>query len=326
MKRQKFASLVILGLSILFYLFFDFCKHTPALGSTNPFGEDPYDAVGSFGIFLTFVSAVLTLLRAFHPSQQKEATGGQVWLFLRAGTVALLTVVVTLAADAIGLARAVVMSGTFPAAGPLAGLVGGMALVTLAAGWFFIQTARSVDIPEARRPWRRAGIISGMAILILTFYPPGWRESSVPGGIITALVGMVLLFVTVWGLATVIFPAAEFEYEDVFDELSAIILGGRNRPDLFAATIKWIGKLTSFPLVSGLLRWLNPRRHRWNLVLLTAMALGLAIVAAEVLAEGMPTNLGRALLVVSVYVSIGGAGVMLGYLLFGEYLGIFRVE
>ncbi|MBE3119298.1 MAG: hypothetical protein IMZ50_11165, partial [Candidatus Atribacteria bacterium] len=43
-------------------------------------------------------------------------------------------------------------------------------------------------------------------------------------------------------------------------------------------------------------------------------------------AEGISPNLSRALLVVGVYVSLESAGVMLGYLLFGKYLGIYRAE
>jgi hypothetical protein len=326
MKRLKFSALLVLGLSILFYFFFDFCKHAPVLGASNPYAEDPYDAVGSFGIFLAFVSAVLTMLRAFRPTQQNKPADGQIVLYLRAETVALLSVVVTLAADAIGLGRAVVTKGSFPAAIPLAGILGGMTFVTLGAAWIFLRAARSMEILPVRRSWWRAGIISGLVILILAFYPLQWRESGVPGGVFTALVGMSVLFVTTWGLATAIFPMNEFEYEDVFDDVTAFFQRGEKRISGFAGPINQAGKPAAFPPMRGLLGWLNPRRHQWNLVILAAAAMGLMVVSVESLAEGMPTNLGRALLVVGVYVCIGGAGVVLGYVLFGKYLGIFRVE
>lgn len=326
MKRLKIAAVLVLGLSILFYFFFDFCKHAPVLGASNPFAEDPYDAVGSFGIFLAFVSAVLTMLRAFRPSQQDKPADGQIVLYLHAGTVSLLAVVITLAADAIGLGRAVVTSGSFPAAGPLAAILGGMTLITLGAGWIFLRVARSVKISPVGRPWWRVGIISGLAILILAFYPLQWRESGVPGGVFTALVGMSVLFVTTWGLATAIFPINEFEYEDVFDDMAAFFQREEKRMSSLADPIKWAGKTAASQPMRGLLGWLNPRRHRWNLVILAAAAMGLMLVAVEFLAEGMPTNLGRALMVVGVYAGIGGAGVVLGYVLFEKYLGIFRVE
>jgi len=85
-------------------------------------------------------------------------------------------------------------------------------------------------------------------------------------------------------------------------------------------------KLTTFPPLHRLLGWLNPRRHRWNLVILMAVAMGLLLVLVEAVAEGMAPNLSRALLVVGVYVSLEGAGVVLGYLLFGKYLGIYWAE
>lgn len=326
MKRLKIAAVLVLGLSILFYFFFDFCKHAPVLGASNPFAEDPYDAVGSFGIFLAFVSAVLTMLRVFRPSQQDKPADGQIVLYLHAGTVALLAVVITLAADAIGLGRAVVTSGSFPAAGPLAAILGGMTLITLGAGWIFLRVARSVKISPVRRPWWRVGIISGLAILILAVYPLQWRESGVPGGVFTALVGMSVLFVTTWGLATAIFPINEFEYEDVFDDMAAFFQREEKRMSSLADPIKWAGKTAASQPMRGLLGWLNPRRHRWNLVILAAAAMGLMLLAVEFLAEGMPTNLGRALMMVGVYAGIGGAGVVLGYVLFEKYLGIFRVE
>jgi hypothetical protein len=326
MKRLKLATLLVFGLSIIFYLFFDFCKHAPALGTANPFAEDPYDAVGSFGIQLAFVSALLTLLRAYRPTLQKEAAAGQVLLLLRSGAVALLSVIVTLAADTIGLGRVVVTNGGFPGAGPLAALVGGMALVTLAAGWVFSRLGRGLVVSPSSRPWVRAVIISGLAILILAFYPLAWRNSGIPGGIFTALAGMTLLFVPVWGLATAIFPAAESKYEDILSILFAIFQAMSRHFGRAAGYLTWMGKLTAFPPVRGPLGWLNPRRHRWNLVILAAVAIGLLLVMVEAVAEGMSPNLGRALMVVGVYVSLEGAGVALGYLLFGKYLGIFRTE
>ncbi|HEY5157539.1 MAG TPA: hypothetical protein VII93_06200, partial [Anaerolineales bacterium] len=133
-------------------------------------------------------------------------------------------------------------------------------------------------------------------------------------------------FVPVWGLATAIFPATEFTYKDIFSDLSAIFQAVFQRSGHAAGLLIWMEKLTTFPPVRGLLDWLNPRRHRWNLVILAAVAMGLLLVLVEAVAEGMSPNLGRVLLVMGVYVSLEGAGVVLGTLLFGKYLGIFRVE
>lgn len=326
MKRLKLAALFVLGLSILFYFFFDYCKHTSALGTANPFASDPYDAVGSFGIQLALLSALLTLIREFRPYPGNVIPPAQLLLARRGGTVVLLTVTVTLAADTIGLARSIVTSGASPAAWMLAGLLGGTALVTLAASWIFARAAHGAEVPFAQRRWGRAVIVSGLAILILAFYPLEWRDSGIPGGIFTALIGMLLLFVTVWGVGTTIFPAVELKYEDIFSDISAILQAMFRRFGREADLLTWMEKLTTFPPIRRLLGWLNPRRHPWNLVILAGVAIGLLLVLVEVFAEGKSPNLGRALLVVGVYVGIESAGVALGYMLFGEYLGFFQVE
>jgi hypothetical protein len=326
MRKLKASALMIFGLSILFYLFFDYCKHAPTLVAANPFAEDPYDAVGSFGIQLAFVSALLGLVCVFRSSPPTGMPPTQILLALRSGAVVLLTVTVTLAADAIGLARAVITNGIFPAAAPLAGLLGGMALLTLTAGWTFIRAAHNAEVPTAQHPWGRAAIISGLAILILAFYPLSWRDSGLPGGIFTALAGMVLLLTAVWGLVTAIFPEIEFEYEDVFDDLSVIFRGWKKRFGHLATFLVWLEKATSIPLVRKFFGWFSPRKHRWTLVILAAVAMGLLLVVVEAVTEGISPNLGRGLMVVGVYVSLEGAGVVLGYLLFGKYLGFYRIE
>jgi hypothetical protein len=326
MNRQKTTAVIVLGLSILFYIFFETCKHTPALGSTNPFAEDPYDAVGSFAIFLSFLSAIMMGLRTFRTYPNNEIPAGQRVLVLRAGAVAILSVVVTLAADAIGLGRAVITTGSFPAARSLAEILVGMSLVTLLTGWIFIRASRGVENQQVQRPWLRGGILCGSAVLILAFYPLQWRETSVAGGIISALAGMSVLFITTWGLVTVIIPVIEFGYEDVFDDVSAIIKEWGKHIQILDGTVHWIHKAIAQKPMKGILGWINPRRHRWNLAIITAAGLGLMLVLVEALSEGVPTTLERMLLVGGVYVGLGGAGVMLGYVLFGRYLGIFRLE
>lgn len=253
MRKLKTFALFVFGLSILFYFFFDFCKHAPALGTANPFAEDPYDAVGSFGIQLALLAALLTLIRAFRPYPDKEAAHGHILQTLRAGTVVLLSVTVTLAADAIGLVRSIVSGGASPVAWTLTGLLGGMALLTLAAGWIFLRAARIAEVPSVRRSWGRAVIFSGVAILIMAFYPLEWRNSGIPGAIFTALAGMALLFLTVWAVATATFPTAGTKYEDILAALSAIFQAVFQHFGRAAGFLTWMGKFAALPPMRSLL-------------------------------------------------------------------------
>jgi hypothetical protein len=326
MNRPKVATLFVFGLSILFVILFDFCKHDPVLGAANPFAEDPFDAVGSFGVQLALFSAFLTMVRVFRPYSRSGVPPAQLLLIVHGGTVVLLSVTVTLTADTIGLVRSLVSGGGSPAAGTLAGLLGGMALVTLTAGWIFVPAARSAVIPSMGAPWRRAVIISGLAILILIFYPLPWRNSGVPGAIFTALTGMAILFLTVWTAVTAIFPITENKYEDVFDDMFAIFQALSRDFGRMPRLFNWMRKLITIPQVRRLLGWLNPRRHLWNLVVLAAVALGLLLVLVEAAVEGLSTNLGRVLVVIGVYVGLESAGVLLGTQLFRKYLGLFKSD
>jgi hypothetical protein len=326
MRALKITTLVVFGLSILFVFFFQYCKHAAELGDTNPFAEDPYDAVGSFGIQLALLAGLLMLVRVFRPYPQGGAVPTQALLALRAGTVTLLSVAATLAADLIGLARTIVTDGIFPAAGLLAGLVGGMALLTLAVSWFFARSACGLVAPSASRKWGRLAGILALFVLLLAFYPLAWRDSGIPGALFTSVTGMALLFVVVWALATAIFPGAEAEYEDVFDDLAAMYDWLRKKLRFATGLFNWLNKIAGLPLLRKLFGLLSLRKHRWKLVLLAALGMGVSLVLMETLAEGLSPNLGRVLLVFVVYIGIEGVGVTLGYGLLGRFLGIFRAE
>lgn len=326
MKQLKPVSLLVFGLSALFYIFFDFCKHAPILGAANPFAEDPYDAVGSFGIQLAFFTAFLMLVRVFHPYSKSGIPSFQITLALRSGMVVVLSIAVTLAADAIGLARAVFMDGVFSSAWRLAGLIAGMTLLTLAAGWALLRVAHRLIIPFERNSCGLSGIILGLAILSLAFYPLAWRNSSLLGALFSAFTGMVLLFIPVWRLATVILPTGGLKYEDLLDDLAAIFQSVLPH----STHVEWVNlrikKLAALSLVLWVIHWLNPRRYPWRLVVLTSAAMGLLLLLAETMAEGIAPDPGKALLVMGVYIGMEGLGVALGYFLFGTYLGIYRLE
>ena len=86
-RSLKTMSFFVFLLTIFFLAFFDNSKNIPLLAVVNPFAEDPYDAVGSFGIQLAFFAALLSLIRAFRPYATKEIPSNQQVLILRGETV-----------------------------------------------------------------------------------------------------------------------------------------------------------------------------------------------------------------------------------------------
>ncbi|HLO15812.1 MAG TPA: hypothetical protein VK206_13350 [Anaerolineales bacterium] len=319
-RTFKTLSFVLFLLTIFFLAFFDNSKHIPALALVNPFADDPYDAVGSFGIQLSFLAAWLSLIRAFRPYTVKEFPPTQQLLILRGETVVLLSIFVTLMADIIAMIRYPLMWMNSPAGWILAGLVSGLVLLTILMGLLLYRVAINSSISFANRSWARA-ILFLISVLILAAYPADFLES-ILGGILSALLGMVTLFVATWAPATAIFPDTEMEFEDVLDDFKAIYREIKARVRLISS----LEKLTNANWLHRLLDWLNPRKHKWNFIILLALAMGGALMLVEVVNEGMSTNLNTVLLIPAIFLSIEGMGVLLGYYLFAEFLGIFRKE
>ena len=76
-KTLKRNTLIVFGLAIVFWWSFMFAKHDPHLRSIIPFGSDPYDAVGSFGIIVGMLIALLSVVRAFRPYPKQAPTMAQ---------------------------------------------------------------------------------------------------------------------------------------------------------------------------------------------------------------------------------------------------------
>jgi hypothetical protein len=85
-RQAKFATLAAFVLVVLFWIFFNASKHISALAQVNVFNEDPYDAVGSFGIQLAILAAVLSFVRILRP-YPKGITPENLLLILRGDAV-----------------------------------------------------------------------------------------------------------------------------------------------------------------------------------------------------------------------------------------------
>jgi len=76
--------------------------------------------------------------------------------------------------------------------------------------------------------------------------------------------------------------------------------------------------------VSRILNWLNPRKHKWRLAVLVALAPGGSLMLVEAFTQGISPDLKVVLLVSGIFFGIEAAGIVLGYFLFVEFLGLFR--
>lgn len=286
--------LLVTALAVLFYLFFMTAKHDAALSKVSAFGEDPYDAVGSFGIQAAILLSVVGLARAFRPYRNGAASEGQQELLVRTLIFALLAVGVTLAGDAVAMAR--YPSQWFGSADGfrLAALGAGLAGLTLAAGWWVRRSLKARNAQTAPGIARRAAVVSIASAAILAVYPESWRDST-PGALFTVVVGAVLLFAPMWAWGALLMPNGVIQ------------------------------KATGTP--SQRFKLPRPVPLSWGLMLGLGILLGGFLVLAEFLVEGTGgVNLGHVAFVASIYIGLETAGLGIGYSLLRKPLGLFTAS
>ena len=140
-KVFRHNAIIVFGLAALFYCSFMFAKHDPMLRRAIPFGDDPYDAVGSFGVVVGVLIALLSLVRAFRRYRPAASITQQIYL-LRAQQAVILAVFITLASDAIAMARHPGMWNRLESRTSLIALLGGMVIFSVTVQ-VFIKPLRS---------------------------------------------------------------------------------------------------------------------------------------------------------------------------------------
>jgi hypothetical protein len=284
--------------------FFFAAKHQPGIASIAPFGQGPYDAVGSFGFQLALAAAALSLLRALRGYDGAGIPVAAAALILRGSVVALLAVFVTIQADAVGLLRHPRVWAHSPIGSTLAvGLVI-VALATLAGAALLGSVLRRLAT-DARPSWARGVAAAAAGILLLAIYPEVWRRAGVMGAIGTVLFGMVALLGEVWALALAIAPETAAPADDLLDDLGALV--GRRNAAPNRAT-----------------RWL--RGGPWRFAAVVAVMGGGTVALSQAIGEGLPGEADRAVLVVGVFTGLEAAAILLGGALFRAPLALLRAE
>lgn len=290
-RKLKIASLLIFVLAVLFYVFFMHCKHDPALSTVNAFADDPYDAVGSFGIQAAAILGILCLVRAFRRPHPHPKSVERESFLIRAQIAAILSVGVTLAADAIAMLRHPSLWIGHSAGYRLLALLLGMALPTALMGVWVRRTALRMEESASSAGLIRAVTVSIFATLVLFFYPEVFHHGLI-GVLLTAFAGTVILFVCTWAWTIALVP----------DRLTDSNLEQ--------------GSHSSSP---------RQKNYGWAIVILAGILIGLFFVAGEA-SEGSGIPHSRLALVVSAYLGLETAGIMVGYGFLGKPLGLFRQD
>jgi hypothetical protein len=288
LNKLRINALVVSGLGVLFFAFFNVSKHLPALARVNPFAEDPFDAIGSFGVQAAALLTLLGLARAFRPYGGGCLPEEEGALVARTQMLAVLAAAVTLAGDLVAMARYGSLWIGSAGGYALAALLGGLLVLALLAAARVYQSAREMSTEGVPRRWQGAMVISLAAALVLALYPDSWRQST-PGALLTVVVGAALLFALMraWGSSLVPYPA-QVKREEA----------------------------TTLPA------WLRQHGLALAAVVVAGILLGLTLVLAESTEGGGWPGMARLTLVAAVYVGLETAGLLLGYVFLRKPLGL----
>jgi hypothetical protein len=133
-KKARILALFLCLLVLMLWIFFDQSKHNPLFSGINVFGEDPYDAVSSFGLLLAVPAALLAVLGSLrpHPGKLKQI---DIQLAINRAGIAIIAVLVSLFSDGIALLCHLSTWSNIPAGRLLAGVTFSLLMITLVTGW-----------------------------------------------------------------------------------------------------------------------------------------------------------------------------------------------
>ncbi|MGB6869569.1 MAG: hypothetical protein WBD93_08190 [Acidobacteriaceae bacterium] len=307
LRRNAFA-VCLLGLAFL--LHFQLAKHWKPWSAVNPFSEDPYDAVGSFAVQFVLFMMLVSLVRAFRPFSEEAAPAAS---FTRGVLMASVAIGFTCLSDLIAMARHLSPWFDRPQGTQLFAATALLLFWSFAAAAWFLLSVPGAKSP--RKPATRKLAIPASALVALAIYPENLRNS-IPGAILTAFCGSLLLFVAVWSVGTALLPVSEESRTDLVDDVSALLSPWRR--GVLGRSGTRIRKTHNLPAR------LNPRRLGWALAVLTGLACGALLVTRELAQPGPSPHGSRRILVVAVYLFLESAGVLTGYALLAEPLSLIR--
>ena len=256
------ATAFVTMTALVFCLFFETVKGGP-FRAINPFGDDPYDAVGSFAIQIALVCSGLSYGRALRLRDDPSKIGSSRFI-LRGNVIVVCSIIATIAADTTALLLH-----------PLPPTHWGRVLETGLAFVFVLGALSAIALVAV---FPRIGPAAPMNLTLADGIDDLW-----------ALVRVSLK------MARGILPRPWIDRADAFES-----------EKVFARVA-----------------WLNPRIHPWRFASALGLLAGACLIAAEA-QEGPPPDVATGLLVSAIFLSVELTATLLGFAVFGRYLGLRR--
>jgi hypothetical protein len=279
-------AVIVLGLAAFFSWSFMFAKHDPSLRNAIPFGDDPYDAVGSFAVIVGTLIALLSFLRAFWLYREAPSMAQRVYL-VRSQEAVVLAVFITLATDAIAMARHPSMWMGAASRNKLIALLGVLLIITAAVQWLIRAAQQKLEGFGTTR-WAVPASVTLFAILILAAYPERLIDHTATH-LLTVVAADLLLFALMRLLLNALVP-----YASDGEPMGKQATRGR------------------FPTAG----------RRWAIALLAGILIGAFCFLGEMSEGSSALPWGRLVFVASVYTALGLAGILIAYAFLGEPLGL----
>jgi hypothetical protein len=204
-RRLEIHSLAVLALVIAFDWFFEFTKHDAELKRIIPFGEDPYDAAGSYCLIVSTLLAALCFVRALWSLAMKPASGPRKVFLARTQLAIALGILVTIVTDAVALTRHASQWIAKPAASELLALLAGVAALALVSLVLVLRPAVNIPLTQKAIVRKRAAITIALSIVAMFLFPDN-RVSSLPIHLLAMLLGSLIVAANQAALAIAIIP------------------------------------------------------------------------------------------------------------------------
>jgi len=327
LKNIKFNTLSVFIFSVVFIWFFFYCKHDPLLSEVNVFNADPYDAFGSIAVQISFVAAFFSILRLIIANLTDIQQDYHLLIILRGNLVSLLSILVTMIADIIAMVRYMrIWTNSSSGIILFAIVISFMLLAVILIFWTLkLDLSKKIRIRynvfSLKNLWSLAGFI------VIAFYPvPGSFKKSILWAIFTAYLGMAIQIMIVRNLAFLIYPPEEISATDLISVMNEVYLAVKSRFIFLKPFFDYVENGLKNRKAQPLISWLNPRKYRWNLIILIILFSGTALAFIEGIGEEWIGFTKKSLLLFSVYLGGESAIILLFYGLFGNYLGMVNKE